>query len=253
MVYRTNNGIQNEYDFVELFNGKYLHELDNNSQKFLKELFGENIDNEERIVCFKNKLMQKSDIHVKYRNMVRGISLKCGNSNSMHHESIESFKQYLEKLGIAYKVIDYYVSYHFGYMRDANNRIDFSKSLSSEEYKKIYQNEIDIFNREINKTRIIIDMVDRFIVRGRNSEYDVDALICGTTNDYIWIMKYELYDMILSRRCIEFTSPHIACMTIGPKKRNLDGMSRNAGERYVVCIRWNFIRETIESFKKLAG
>lgn len=40
MVYRTNKGIQNEYDFVELFNGKYLHELDNDSQKFLKELFG---------------------------------------------------------------------------------------------------------------------------------------------------------------------------------------------------------------------
>ena len=31
-----NYGYQNEYDFVELFNNKYLYELDENSQKFLK-------------------------------------------------------------------------------------------------------------------------------------------------------------------------------------------------------------------------
>ena len=36
---RMNYGYQNEYDFVELFNGKYIYELDDNSQQFLKELF----------------------------------------------------------------------------------------------------------------------------------------------------------------------------------------------------------------------
>ena len=29
-----NYGYQNEYDFVELFNNKYLYELDENSQSF---------------------------------------------------------------------------------------------------------------------------------------------------------------------------------------------------------------------------
>lgn len=42
-----NYGYQNEYDFVELFNGKYIDELDNNSQKFLKDLFGKQIDDTE--------------------------------------------------------------------------------------------------------------------------------------------------------------------------------------------------------------
>lgn len=113
-----------------------------------------------------------------------------------------------------------------------------------------HQNEINIFNKSINKTRIIIEMVDRFIVRGRNSDYDIDALICGTTDEYLWIMKDKLYDLILSKRCIYFTSPHVACITIGPKKRNLDGNSQNINERYIVCIRWNFIKEDILEFKK---
>lgn len=245
-----NIGIQNEYDFVELFNGKHLSELDDNSKKFLFELFNGIINDDDIIVSWKNKVPQKADIFIKYKNIVKGISLKCGNSNSMHHESIEDFKMYLEKYGILYKTIDYYTSYHYGYDRDENGKTDFNKSLSSEEYKNKFQSEIYEFNNSINKTKIIIDMIDRFIIRGRNAEYDIDALICGTVDSYVWINKYDLYDLILSKRCNDYTSPHIACLTIGPKKRNLDRNSKNAHERYIVCIRWNFIRESIEEFKK---
>lgn len=245
-----NYGYQNEKDFVDLFNNKYFYELDSNSQEFLKELFKEVIDEEEKIKSWKNHDVQKTDIFIKYKNYIKNISLKCGNSNSMHHERIQEFKRYLENLGIPYKVIDKYVSYHYGYSKDETGKIDFSKVLSSEEYKKDYQEEIDIFNESINKTKIIVDMIDRFIIRGRNSEYDIDALVCGTVHDYIWIMKYDIYDLILSKRCLDFTSPHIACMTIGPKKRNLAGTSKNAKERYLVCIRWNFIKESIIEFKE---
>ena len=248
-----NYGFQNEYNFVEYFNNKYLYELNDNSQTFLKELFGDVIDNNEKIKSWKNKMMQKTDIFIKYKNYIKNISLKCGNSNSMHGESIEDFKRYLEKLKIPYNTIEKYVSYHYGYARDGDGSIDFSKSLSSEEYKKIYQEEIDIFNNSINKTRIIVDMIDRFIVRGRNSDYDIDAFVCGTVDEYVWIMKYDLYDLILSKMCLDYTSPHIACLTIGPKKRNLNRDSKNAKDRYVVCIRWNFIRESIIEFKKNLG
>lgn len=244
-----NYGFQNEYDFVELFNNKYLYELDDNSQTFLKELFGDVIDSNEKIKSWKNKMVQKTDIFIKYKNHIKNISLKCGNSNSMHGESIEDFKRYLEQLKIPYNTIEKYVSYHYGYARDGDGNIYFSKSLSSEEYKKIYQKEIDIFNKSINKTRIIVDMIDRFIVRGRNSDYDIDALVCGRINDYVWIMKYDLYDLILSKRSLEYTSPHIACITIGPKKRNLNRDSKNAKDRYIVCLRWNFIKEDIINYK----
>ena len=244
-----NKGIQNEYDFVELFNGKEMNELDNNSRNFLKELFDGRIDNDEMIKSWKNRDMQKSDIFIKYKNVIKGISLKCGNSNSMHHESIESFKRYLEGFGISYQTINYYTSYHYGYARDDNGNIDFSKSLNSEEYKILYQNEIDIFNKAINKTRIIVDMIDRFIIRGRNSDYDIDALVCGTVDNYIWIMRHDLYDLILSKRSFDYTSPHVACLTIGPKKRNINRNSIYQKERYIVCIRWNYIRENIENFR----
>lgn len=150
---------------------------------------------------------------------------------------------------IPYKIIEKYVSYHYGYKRDEEGKIDYSRVLSADEYKDLYQKELDVFNENVNKTRIIVDMIDRFIIRSRNSDYDVDALVCGTIENYVWIMKYDLYDLILSKRCLEFISPHAACLTIGPKKRNLDGNSNNRKDRYLVCIRWNFIREDIICFK----
>ena len=34
-------------------------------------------------------------------------------------------------------------------------------------------------------------------MRGRNSDYDIDVLICETADDYVWIKKYDLYDLIM--------------------------------------------------------
>ena len=248
-----NYGYQNEQDFVDLFNGKKLKELDLNSQIFLRELFGDIIDNDEFILAWKNKMVQKADMFIKYKNHIKGISLKCGNSNSIHHEQIQEFERYLGNIGIPYKLIDNYLGYHYGYMHDSDGNRDYSRVLSSEEYKKIYQNEIDEFNNVINKTRIIIDMIDRFIIRGRNSDYDIDALVCGKVDNYVWILKYDLYDLILSKKSLNFTSPHIACLTLGPKKRNIDGTSNNPKDRYLLCVRWNFIMESIIEFRLKKG
>jgi len=53
-------------------------------------------------------MVQKTDIFIKYKNYVKNIGLKYGNSNSMHHEPIQEFKRYLEKIGVQYNVINYY-------------------------------------------------------------------------------------------------------------------------------------------------
>lgn len=245
-----NYGYQNENDFVYLFNNKYLKELDKNSQEFLEDIYDGNITSDEPIKCWKNKMVQKTDIFIKYKNKIKNISLKCGNSNSIHHEQIQEFERYLWNIGLSNEIIQKYVGYHYGYRKDENGHNDYNNQLSSEEYKTLYQKDLDEFNIVINKTKIIVDMIDRFIIRGRNSDYDIDALVCGKIDDYVWITKYEIYDLILTKRCLEFKSPHIACLTIGLKKRCLNGLTNNVKDKYLVCIRWNFIRDDIINFKK---
>ena len=48
-----------------------------------------------------------------------------------------------------------------------------------------------------------------------------------------------------------YTSPHFGNITIGPKKRNIDGNSKYKQEKYIVCGRWNYIKEDIVNFKKI--
>lgn len=244
-----NYGYQNEVDFVNHFNNKYIYELDSNSQMFLKDLFSDIVDDNVKIICWKNKMRQKADIFIKCKNHVKNISLKCGHSNSVHGESVNDFVDYMKKLDIPYNVINIYLNYHYGYVKDENGNLDFSKSLSADEYKLLYQDEINYFNREINKIRIIIDMIDRFIIRGKNANYDIDALVSGTIDDYVWIKKYDLYELILSKRNYKYTSPHFCCITIGPKKRNLNKNSKNPKDRYLIAVRWNYIRESIIEYK----
>lgn len=106
-----NGGYQNEKDFVNLFNKKYLYELDNKAQ----DLFENEIDNSEPIKAWKNKAVQKADIFIKYKNYIKGISIKSGHNNSIHHEQIQEFERYLAKLKIPYKIINKYIGYHYGY------------------------------------------------------------------------------------------------------------------------------------------
>lgn len=65
-----NYGYQNENDFVYLFNNKYLKELDKNSQEFLEDIYDGNITSDEPIKCWKNKMVQKTDIFIKYKNKI---------------------------------------------------------------------------------------------------------------------------------------------------------------------------------------
>lgn len=243
-----NSGYQNEKDFVSLFNKKYLFELDSKAQEFLRDLFDNEIDDSEPIIAWKNKAVQKADIFIKFKNYLKGVSIKSGHNNSVHHEQIQEFERYLYNLNIPYKVIEKYLGYHYGYRKDENGQTDFSTRLTAEQYKSLYQKDLDIFNNYINKTRIIIDMIDRFIIRGRNADYDIDVLLYGTVDDYIWIKKYDLYDLVLSKRCIDFTSPHIACMTIGPQKRCIES-DKNFKDKYLVAIRWNYLKEDIINYK----
>ena len=145
-----NNGFKNERDFVNFFNKKYLYEFDSNTQEFLTNIFDGTIDNSEPIICYKNKELQKADIFIQFKKYTKGISIKSGHYNSVSQEPVKEFERFLINLNIPYKAIDYYLSFHYGYRRNSDGTRDYSKKLSSEDYRLLYQDEVDIFNKYIN-------------------------------------------------------------------------------------------------------
>jgi len=85
---------------------------------------------------------------------VRGISIKKGVKNSVHVEGIESFTTFLKELGVRKSLINMFLKYHYA---DGTKNGTGDIRISSAEYKKHHQNEINKINKELNKDRYIIN------------------------------------------------------------------------------------------------
>ncbi len=240
------NGYQNEIDFVNCLNRKYVSQLSNNMKDFLYDLF-DNLNDSDYIICWKNSINQKSDIFIKINKYVKGVSLKLGHDNSVHSESIQNFKIFLEDLEIPYKVINYYINYHYGIKKENDKVIG---KYTAEEYKKSHIEELRILNKYLNRTKGIISSVDRFLVKSANSRYDISAIVSGNPNNFTWIKKDDLYDLVLSHQSDYTTTPHIGNLIIQPKIRNLSGNCKNPKDIFIVQIKWYLVFEDIENFKK---
>lgn len=244
-----NNGFKNEKNFVKFFNNKYLSEFDKNTQELLKEIFDNVIDDSMPIISWKNNLPQKADIFIKFKKYVKSISIKSGTGNSVHQEKLHDFEEFLKSLYVPYYAIDNYISFHFGYARDKNGSRITSQKLGTFEYLRFFQKEIDNLNKYINKTRTIVSIVDRIIIRGRNSEYGIDALISGTPQNYVWINKDDIYDLFLSKKLINYNVLHVSLVTFGPKIRH-SHEDKTKKEILNVTFRWKEPRKDIIEYKR---
>ena len=69
------DGFDNEYGFVMLLNNKRINELDLNTQEMIYSIFN-NVNEKEIIKAWRNHMKQKTDVMIKIRNIIKGISIK---------------------------------------------------------------------------------------------------------------------------------------------------------------------------------
>lgn len=91
-----NDGLQNEINIVEAYNGKHIEELTKN-QKEIVEVIG-NFDDDVLIKAEKIKGTFKPDIEFEIENSTSMISVKKGTSNSIHQENVSTF------FGLLYRI-----------------------------------------------------------------------------------------------------------------------------------------------------
>ena len=235
-------GKEVEYEFVKTFNNKTINDLSLQQKSFIKELFPD-INYLDKIISWKNKEAKKADIFIKVNNLTRGISIKSGNENSMHSESISDFIVFLKKIDIPIEYIKTYQKYHFGYF---NN-----KKYSAKELKEIMKEELYSFNKLLNKPQNIIKAVDRYIIHGIDTKYDISALITGLPNNFVWIKKENIYNLALNYNTSKYSAPHFGMLVIQPKQRDLNNTGKNKKECYRVQIKWhNLYEEIIDYYHK---
>lgn len=235
-----NKGIQNEHEFVEYFNKRKVKELNPMANDFIKSIFPNVIEND-IIYAIPRLDKGKTDFILIINEIEKKISLKKGYSNSIHLEKIESFVNFLINIGINEETIKLFIKFHY-----ADGSLDGSgeNRLSSENYKQLYQNEIDRINLEFNREDIIKKAINHFIISGRYND-SVDVLVHGTIYDFFWINKEEIFKIMLAKKNNYSTGVHFALLYCQPWTRNLQYKQSDEYKREYVQIKWYNLSDNI--------
>lgn len=239
------DGFRNEYEFVLLLNNKKIKELDINTQEMIYSIFN-NISDNQVIKAWRNHYKQKTDVMIKIGNAIKGISIKKGSRNSVHVEPIGEFIKFLKENEIPTKIIEKYLEYHYAdgtIDRKGKNRINSFK------YRYNHMEDIDLINKYFNNESLIKNAIERFVLKGTNSIYEIDALCIGEVNDYLWITKNQIKEILENNSNSESSGPHIGSLFVQPQTRNLNYNRLYESKRHCVQIKWYSIFDDIMQYK----
>lgn len=245
-----NKGLQNEYWFINAINNKKLNELSFLLQDLILFLFP-NIDQNQKIVCYKNIYYEKADICIKVGNITKYVGIKMGIRNSVHGEKLITFIKFLYELNIDKNVINEMLKYHY-----ADGTLDGTgkNRMSIAEYKLTNLKNIYFVNKELNNLNILKSAINRFIIQGTQKEFHpIDVLIYGTPGDFLFITCDEIYKYILGKRNIESSAIHFSCLSYQPQARVLNFDKSKEYMRDYIQIKWyNFEDNVIEILNQRA-
>jgi len=239
------NGKDNEYEFVKYLNNKKISQLNPMFRDLIDALF-EHANEDSIIKCWLNHFKEKSDIFIKINGIMKGISIKKGNKNSVHVERISDFINFLIENKVDKEIVVEYLKYHYA---DGSTNGKGPKRISIEEYKRHNQNKIDKINQAFNDGLILKKAIEKFITKGKNSNYFIDAIIYGEVDDFIWATKDEIENIMISQKDVYSSAVHFSLMTCQPKNRCLNYNPLYEKDRYCVQIKWYNIFDNIIEYK----
>ena len=228
------DGKQNEKEFANYLNGKKVKELNMLFYLCFEEIF-KKVKDEDQVMSWTNKKAQKTDLFIKINDEVKRVSLKCGIKNSVHVEPVTKFFHFLIENDVSNETAMEYLLFHYADGTTNNKGVN---RLSTDEYKEKFQHKLDAINKEFNSERIIEKAVARFVVRGNNSYEDIDLIIHGTVDDFLWIKKEDIYKIILGSSKEYRTGIHFGSLLCQPLARNLNYNPKHEKCRYCVQIKW---------------
>lgn len=242
--YLYNDGVKNEYDFVNCLNNKEVKDLNPLFYMMIKDLY-KDIKNSDIIKCYKNENLEKTDIYIEINGIKKEISIKMGVKNSVHVEGISSFIHFLIQNNVDRDSVIAYLKYHYADGTISGKGI---KRLSAKEYKMNNQDEIDQINMQFCSEKLLVEATKRFVLKGRNNFSNVDLIIHGTVNDFLWITKEDVVKKILSKKADYSSAVHFGPLTCQPMDRCLNYNSRYEKKRFCVQIKWyNLVDDIIEN------
>ncbi len=238
------NGFQNELEITRELNGKLVNELNPMYRDFIEDLF-QVVNENDLIKCVIDESNKKYDIIISIKEEKRYVSIKKGIKNSVHVEGISSFIHFLIQNHVKREVVIEYLKFHYA---DGTTNGTGINRLSAEEYKKDNQEKIDMINTEINNKNLLMEAIDRFILKGNISDTKIDAILFGVNDDFIWIKKEDIIKVILSKVDVYSSAVHFGPLTIQPLDRCLNYNPKYEKRRFCIQVKWYNLADDIIEF-----
>lgn len=235
------NGFKNENEFIRYLNGKKVGKVNPIFQDLLFKLY-DNLSYKDLIFCRPNYDKQKSDMIIEINGIEKRISIKKGVKNSVHIEPFPMFILFLKDCGISDEIINEVKLFHYG---DGSADGSGEARISSLEYKEKHQDKLDLINYEFNKIDVVLKAIDRFVLFGNNSNEPIDAIIYGVLEDFIWITRDEIRDIILRNRDIKRTGLGFGSLFYQPMNRCLNHNLKYDHDRHIAQIKWYHLSDDI--------
>ena len=234
-------GYENEIEFCRELNNKKVFSLNPLLREFIFDMF-EKVNENDIIKCSVDKDNKKYDISISINGIMKYISIKKGIKNSVHVEGVSSFIHFLIENKVSRQNIINYLKYHYA---DGTTNGTGKERMDVETYKKNHQFEIDEINKAIKHEDVLIKAINRFIIKGNISENEIDALVFGVVNDFIWIKKEDIIRIILSKKDIQSSAVHFGPLTVQPLNRCLNRNPKYEKARFCVQIKWYNLSDDI--------
>ncbi len=236
-------GFENEKNFAYYFNNKKVQDLPPKAKDLIYAIFS-NIQENDLVLCWCSKYLEKADIKIKINGIVKGISIKSGQQCSMHQEKIESFNKFLLRIGVEEQIILKFTRFIYGKI---NN-----KKVDTKTYINHFSNEIEEIKKSFNSYSNKIHLITRFIFHGTELQlYDCDALIYGVPNDFCWATKNEILKYLIDYPNMNTNFLNVSLLNIRCYDRNITNDLNRKNKENKIQVKWLTLPRDIAYISKL--
>lgn len=191
-----NDGLINEKVLREYINRNSFNTYNANIKAFLSFVFGHNLNTNLPFEAEKMGGHVKPDFVIKHNGIEKYISVKKGEGNSVHQESIDVFFPYINSL-LGLESLNNLKTFHYG-----DDTINDTGAIrySASQCKSRYVREVYALNIEFNKWNNLSKFLDRFLFIGNVGTLIVDVVYHGTIDSGLWATREEITNYVRNHR-----------------------------------------------------
>jgi len=172
---------------IQTLNNSNYDQLDKHPKSIVRYIFSTKSENwlhGTKIICL-DKGQEKPDIGIKIKGEEKLVSIKFGQGNSIHQETIGKFSKYLlEKRSVSEQTINNFI--HFATAINPSSGQRYTATQYKKKYPEVTSNLTIVFNK-IRK-----ELIDRFLISGvETNKLKADFLYYHITSNHGHIARME--------------------------------------------------------------